>query len=319
MDHIPASPALSGLSDASLIERIHTLGELDRRLTVTLLLHLCEFDSRRLFETLGYPSLFAYCVEVLRYSEDVACKRIAAARITSQYPTVVEMLSSGKLSVSGLVIIGPSLTADNHEAVLSAAAGKSKRELEVLAATLLPGRPIADRLKWINAEEVEVRFSADRKVADLLERMREISRHRFPDGRYGDLVEEAVELYLECHDWERDMLPSRRREAESNSRKIPNAIKLTVWQRDQGRCTYVSQRGKRCSSKSWLEFDHVKPWARGGRSDTEENVRLLCRNHNQLMARQEFGAKWKPKAAQDEQLPLIIRPGADTSQPEATG
>ena len=45
-----------------------------------LLAHLAEVDARRLYLPAGYPSLYAYCIEELRLSEDAARRRIHAAR-----------------------------------------------------------------------------------------------------------------------------------------------------------------------------------------------------------------------------------------------
>jgi hypothetical protein len=62
-----------------------------------------------------------------------------------------------------------------------------------------------------------------------------------------------------------------------------------VFQRDQGRCTFASNCGKRCESTSRLEFDHIEPVAKGGPSTTS-NLRLRCRAHNQYAADCAFGA-----------------------------
>jgi membrane protein involved in colicin uptake len=61
-----------------------------------------------------------------------------------------------------------------------------------------------------------------------------------------------------------------------------------VWERDGGRCTFVSESGKRCGSNRFLELDHVQPVACGGLS-TVENLRVVCRAHNQYAAEQVFG------------------------------
>jgi hypothetical protein len=57
---------------------------------------------------------------------------------------------------------------------------------------------------------------------------------------------------------------------------VPLAVRRAVWERDGGRCTYVSADGRRCGSTWQLEFDHVDPAARGGPS-TVENTRLRCK------------------------------------------
>ncbi|WP_205710959.1 HNH endonuclease [Isoptericola sp. BMS4] len=49
---------------------------------------------------------------------------------------------------------------------------------------------------------------------------------------------------------------------------IPQDVKITIWQRDGGRCV-------ECSSNQDLEFDHIIPLALGG-SNTMRNLQLLC-------------------------------------------
>jgi len=56
-------------------------------------------------------------------------------------------------------------------------------------------------------------------------------------------------------------------------RIIPSHVKLAVWKRDGGACTL-------CSSKQNLHFDHILPYSKGGTSDSEENIQLLCMKHN---------------------------------------
>jgi hypothetical protein len=56
------------------------------------------------------------------------------------------------------------------------------------------------------------------------------------------------------------------------SRRIPQDVKLAVWQRDQGKCV-------QCGDASYLEYDHIIPFSSGGAS-TIGNVQLLCRRCN---------------------------------------
>jgi 5-methylcytosine-specific restriction endonuclease McrA len=77
----------------------------------------------------------------------------------------------------------------------------------------------------------------------------------------------------------------------SSPRHIPAAVKREVWERDEGRCTFVSESGRRCEERARLEYDHIEPVARGGEA-TAENVRLACRSHNQYAAERAFGAEF---------------------------
>ena len=55
-------------------------------------------------------------------------------------------------------------------------------------------------------------------------------------------------------------------------------VKHAVWKRDGGQCTYVGENGHRCTSRKFLEFHHVVPYAMGGEA-TVENIQLRCRAH----------------------------------------
>jgi len=87
----------------------------------------------------------------------------------------------------------------------------------------------------------------------------------------------------------------QRDEKRTTSRYIPQETKRKVWERDGGQCAYESPNGKRCDEKGFLEIDHIEPWALGGKS-FEENLRLLCSQHNRWRAERTFGVPWKEGA-----------------------
>jgi hypothetical protein len=82
------------------------------------------------------------------------------------------------------------------------------------------------------------------------------------------------------------------------SRHIPAEVKRRVWERDGGRCAFVSDSGHRCETRSRLEFDHILEFARGGLA-TEGNIRLLCQAHNQYRAERAFGADFMKRKREE--------------------
>lgn len=77
----------------------------------------------------------------------------------------------------------------------------------------------------------------------------------------------------------RDVEAFERMESAATARRdrIPEAVRLFVWQRDGGKCV-------RCGGQERLEFDHIIPVADGG-SSTERNVQLLCEACNRAKGR----------------------------------
>ncbi|HEY2924408.1 MAG TPA: hypothetical protein VGJ98_05510, partial [Candidatus Eisenbacteria bacterium] len=74
------SYSLSHVGDAVLVRDLVELVAQDRSNTAALLAHIAEMDARRLYAPAGHSSMFAYCVDELRLSEDAAFRRIRAAR-----------------------------------------------------------------------------------------------------------------------------------------------------------------------------------------------------------------------------------------------
>src|SRR5207247_603105 len=107
--------------------------------SVELVAHLAVLDARpALYAAEGHGSLFTYCTEVLRLSEDATCNRIQAARACRDFPVILDLLASGAMSLTSVRMLRPHLTPENHEAVLARASGRSRRQIEALVAELAP-------------------------------------------------------------------------------------------------------------------------------------------------------------------------------------
>ncbi|MFI5007200.1 MAG: hypothetical protein ACHQKZ_07150, partial [Solirubrobacterales bacterium] len=129
----------SALSDQDLLARLEGLAGREREALAELVAHLAALDSRpALFAAQGYSSLFSYCTQALRLSEDAACNRIEAARACRRFPLILELLASGSLSLTSVRLLAPHLSAENHRSVLAKAMHKTRREIEVLVAELAP-------------------------------------------------------------------------------------------------------------------------------------------------------------------------------------
>jgi hypothetical protein len=133
----------SHLSNDDLVAQLNRLARRERTATADLIVHLAEFDTRGLHLGLGFPSLFVYCREVLRLSEHATYNRIEAARKSREFPLLLDKLRDGALNLATVRLLAPHLTRENHDDLLRAASGKSKREVEELLARRAPRPDVA--------------------------------------------------------------------------------------------------------------------------------------------------------------------------------
>lgn len=148
------------------------------------------------------------------------------------------------------------------------------------------------------AARVQFSFTAEESLLEAVEKAKGLLRHKFPFAGLEEVFTEALGALLEKlgpatarAEAGRPAPPEvrRARPRAAGSRHIPRRVKAAVRLRDGGRCSFVSPSGRRCGTADGLQFDHVQPWAMGGASDDPANLRLLCRAHNALQARLDFG------------------------------
>jgi hypothetical protein len=129
---------VSNVSNDALLQSLHRLVDLQRCATADIVLHLAEMDARRLHAKKGFPSLFSYCVEELRFSEDEACRRIEAARLGRRFPQILELLKTGTVTLTVLGLLKPHLTYDNHRELLAGVSRSSVRQAKEWLAAQFP-------------------------------------------------------------------------------------------------------------------------------------------------------------------------------------
>src|SRR2546421_1994677 len=95
------------LSDEALLDATRALLKRACDVEADLLVHLGEIDERKLYLPRAHPSLFAFCVEELGFSEDAAYNRIFVARAARRLPALIEALRSGKVHLGGLRLLAP--------------------------------------------------------------------------------------------------------------------------------------------------------------------------------------------------------------------
>lgn len=145
---------LAHLSDAELLANTRRLVGSSNQLLAALLAHLAEVEARGVHRTRRCASLYTYCIYELRFSEDAAARRSAAARLVKQFPILFEAIANGELHLTGLLMVGPHLTPENHVAVLGRAKFRTKKELGKLVRDLQPLPAVPDRIEPLGPEPV---------------------------------------------------------------------------------------------------------------------------------------------------------------------
>jgi hypothetical protein len=295
---------IKNLHDEKLLSGLDRLILSERKNQAVQLRYFAEIEERLLYASEGFPSMHAFLVSK-GLSESSAFKRIQVARAARKFPSIFGLVENNKVSLTVIMKLAPYLTKDNGLQLLSFSEGKTVREVESKLSSLFPKKEKPDEIKELSDSSLSFYFTADREFADLLKAAKAALSHRHPQGKLRDIFGEALKVLLleENKKHTSKRMPSN---LNSTSRKVPIRVKEEVWIRDGGACSFVSEGGRRCGAKQFLEWDHVYPWALGGRSDDPENIRLLCSAHNKLMATQAYGIDFISKKITEKEKGHLV-------------
>jgi len=349
---IDSSAAIAVMNDDDLVASTREIAFKSNGVEAELLLYLGEIDARKIYRERASPSMIVFCMREFNFSEGAAYNRIFVARAARQMPAILDALRSGAVHLAGLRLLVPHLSEENHEKVLTLATGKSKREIEELAAALSPRPPVPDVVRKLpdrelalgappvsatpalpprvehrsivaplSAETFEIQFTASRTVRDKLRQAQDLLRHRVPNGELAQVFEKALDALIAKVLKERFAVgrKPRRQSApgfiSSDSHDAPDPMRREVFERDEGRCAFLDDNGNRCPERGFLEFDHIDGYAQTGVHDIDRS-RLLCRVHNQLAAEQLYGRKFMERLRQERKAAKGAARGPTLQAPE---
>ena len=310
------------LANDSLLDSLHRHARQGCENTADLLADIGETARRKLYVHHGYSSMEAYCVRLLNFSHDAAKKRVQVARKGWWLPVIFEAIADGRVHLSGMARLVPFIDEENVHELIEAATHRTCRDIELLLAERFPRAVVDEGVEEVPGGAARhfssrsgvkplapgrhlVQYTCDDADLEELQYALQLLSHRNPEGNLAFLNRVAIQLLiaelenqkLGMTDDPRDVPPS------ASGRYIPRAVRRQVVERDGWQCGYVSPAGRRCESRWMLEFDHFDEWARGGES-TADNVRLLCRAHNQYAAECTYGVKFMEAKRQEARLTL---------------
>lgn len=139
------------LTDDELIDSLKRLAAQERANQAEILRHLRELSRRHCAERKGFPSLFEFCLQELRWAEGDTARRLQVVRAAKSHPFLLHAVKRGLLSVTGAALLAPHLTRKNRRELYRAALGKRTRQIEALVATLSPVQEPPERLRFLGS------------------------------------------------------------------------------------------------------------------------------------------------------------------------
>ncbi len=163
-----------------------------------------------------------------------------------------------------------------------------------------------EKTKPLSAKLTQIQFAAGLQDMAKFAELKSLLAHKNYDGRWDVFFSQLADIAL------KQFRPKKRSAYKSTSksetqsetqsevqsgpktqaarpergarRHISVKLKQELKDKANHQCEYVNQKtGRRCTSKHALEIDHKIPLELGG-PESLENMRVLCRNHNQFRA-----------------------------------
>ena len=174
-----------------------------------------------------------------------------------------------------------------------------------------------DELEPLTAELRRYHVTVSKRWVQKLNAAKAALSHSIPSGDGEQVLEAALDALLEREAKRRGLVKNPRKPlptteappvgddapaaSDANPSKrgrqtVPAHVRREVLRRDERQCQAKLHDGTICGSKVRLQFDHVQPIALCGPS-TAENLRMVCEQHNQLVARKIFGEAWMDAAS----------------------
>lgn len=253
---------------------------------------LQEFDTHHGHKKMGYRSLFHYCLEGVKMTENQAYTLIRVSRKALEVPALKEAVKKKEIPLASAKVISSVLTVENQDIWLERAKTFSKPMLEREVVKINPKAIKRDRILPLSSELSEARGAISKEALQILERVKEIESKRLSGPCDLDKAIIAMgKIYLSKKDpvevAERIVAKKEIKIIKANPSSvgkrihIPKAIQHQVNLRDRGQCRVI-QNGKPCLSRHYPQIHHIKEVSQGG-TNTLENLITLCSGHHRSL------------------------------------
>jgi hypothetical protein len=251
-------------------------------------------------------------VKDLGYSESAAYRRMQAARILQAVPEAAGKLESGALGLTVLSKVQTLIRADEKRTgermsiqekseILTKVESCSGREAEHRLAQHFPevAAVPSEKVRAISEDQISVQVTFTRVQFEKLKRIQELLSHTHLGSSSAELLDAAMDVFLEKKDPLKRTVKPRAAPCDTAvevdvpdvqpANSLKPSTRNVMLRKSGGQCEYrETKMGHRCASRHFLEIDHIRPRGLGG-TNHPDNLRVLCRTHNLLVAERVFG------------------------------
>lgn len=299
--------SLDRVSNEELVSNLKLLKAREDEVLVEVLEHIQEFERRKLHLKLGHPTLYGYLTEVLGYSESEAYRRIESSRFVKSNPELKALIKKGRLTLTSISEVRSAvrsiekinqkpISRQEQIELAKAVVDSSKKETQKILAQKLPEfKPVEyERKQELVDGGIQITMRLTKPQREKVDTTKDILVRGGPVGNTATLLEKLCDFFMRKKDLTQPKSTQSLNSRKETARKAPEStqqirphismnLRRAVFRRDNGRCQFKAPDGKTCNTTYNIAIDHIIPLSAGG-PNTLENLRCLCRAHNQWKA-----------------------------------
>jgi len=300
------------LSDSDLELSLKNLVDKERKLLHVIIEHIKEVESRKLYLARAFGSLREYLVTEFGYSGSAADRRIEAAQLLSQVPSMAEMVRDGSINLTQIGQLssaikekertaGLKITAQEKHDLVECIAGLSGRDTQYELSQVLD-IPIKQFEKTqVQADEsVRIEITLTKEQFEQLQACRDSLAQALTQERQeismanviGKLIGEYVDNKTQQIAKRKPLISSDMTDCKTaavlervNKSVTPKTRQLVLAK--SSCCVFKDPKtGRQCKSTFAPQTDHIQSRSSGG-SHSIKNLQTLCARHNRYKYQQE--------------------------------
>jgi hypothetical protein len=192
-----------------IVEKLKQLVASERKITAEIIEHIQEIDRIKIHLQMGYPSLFAFLTEHIGYSGSSAQRRIEAARLVSEVPSLKEEIKSGELNLSQVALVAQSvrqkqreepkveINSEDKRALLDQIKNQSFEESQkIISQTLDLEIKSLDRKVVQKNESVRMEATFSKEQMETFNQVKSLISHINPRATFAEVFEHLAKDFL---------------------------------------------------------------------------------------------------------------------------